>query len=492
MTRGLLLALLLAGCATVDRAPPPALAVAQLPPAFALLDRERAATGGIADLLPAADSAYTTLIGVALASAPTLDEAVARIDAARAGARAARAEQLPLVSASGTVTRERLNQQQFGALPPGIVIDANRTTYNVGLDASWDVDLFGRLHASRRAALARLDAATADAAGVRLSLRTDIAGAVIDARALDAREAVARADIASAAALVAVTRVRAGAGIVPEFDLVRARSLEADARARLEPILSQRASVVGRLVTLTGLPALQVTAALTAPPGPALAAAPALSIPSVLLRARPDVAAAERRLAAADQEIASAAAERYPRLSITAALGLFTLGLGGLFDDRSLTGSVAAGLAGPLLDFGRVGARIDQRQAEAREAFAAYRRALFTALGDTEAALGALSATDRRAIELERQAAVDLDAAALARERYRRGLDTFLTVIDAERTAFASRANAIEARADASRARVTLYRAAGGEPAGQTLAGVLKTSAATARPVSGAPARRLG
>jgi outer membrane protein TolC len=185
----------------------------------------------------------------------------------------------------------------------------------------------------------------------------------------------------------------------------------------------------------------------------------------VLLRSRPDVAAAERRLAAADQEIAAAAAERYPRLSITAALGLFTLGLSNLFDDRALTGSVAAGLAGPLIDFGRVGARIDQRQAEAREAFAAYRRVVFTALGETEAALGALSAVDRRALALERQAAVDLDAAKLSRERYRRGLDTFLTVIDAERTAFSSRANAIEARAEVARSRVALYRAIGGAPA---------------------------
>jgi outer membrane protein TolC len=184
----------------------------------------------------------------------------------------------------------------------------------------------------------------------------------------------------------------------------------------------------------------------------------------VLLRARPDVAAAERRLAAADQQIAAAAAERYPRLSITGALGLFTLGLSNLFDEQSLTGSVGAGLAGPLLDFGRVGARIEQRQAEAREAFAEYRRALFTALGDTEAALATLAAVDRRAIALDQQAAIDVDAAGLARERYRRGLDTFLTVVDAERTAFASRGAAIEARADASRARVTLFRAIGGTP----------------------------
>jgi NodT family efflux transporter outer membrane factor (OMF) lipoprotein len=368
------------------------------------------------------------------------------------------------VTTSGSAARERINQQQFGgALPPGVAIDANRTTYNLGVNGSWDADLFGRLRASRRAAAARLDAADADAAGVRLGLRADVARAVVDARALDARERVALQDLASASELVAVTEVRARAGLAPEFDLVRARSLAADARARLEPIRSQRAAVLGQLVKLTGLPGQAVAALLARPAAPGSAASPELSVPSVLLRARPDVAAAERRLAAADGEIAAAAADRYPRLSITAALGLFALGLGDLFDDDALTASVGAGLAGPLFDFGRVGARIDLRRAEAREAFAAYRRALFTALGDTEAALGAVAAADRRVAAVDQQAAIDEDAARLARERYRRGLDSFLTVIDAERTSFASRANAVETHADAARARVALYRAIGGD-----------------------------
>lgn len=465
MTRALpLIGLLLAGCATVERAPSVGSADAALPVAFALLDQDRVAAGAVPDLLPRSDPAYTALAARAMTTAPTLAEAVARIDAARAGVRATRAEQLPALSGSATVTRERLNQQQFGALPPGVSIDPNRTTYNFGLNASWDADLFGRLRADRRAALARLNAADADAAGVRVALQADIARAIIDARTLDARETVARADLAAAIDLVAVTRARARAGITAEFDVVRAQSLEANARAKLEPILSQRAAVIGQLTTLTGMPAQEVQAVLQGSvPAPALAAVPVLAVPSTILRSRPDVAAAERRLAAADEEIAAAAAERYPRLSITSALSLFTLGLGDLFDDRSLTGSLGGGLAGPLLDFGRAGARIDQRQAEARGAFAAYRRALFTALGETEAALGALSATDRRAAALEQQGKIDREAAALARERYRRGLDTFLTVIDAERTAFSSRAEAIEARAEASRARVALYRAIGGE-----------------------------
>ncbi|WP_176472948.1 efflux transporter outer membrane subunit [Sphingomonas lenta] len=461
----LLTAFTLAACSTVERAPPASSAEAALPPSFALLDRERAGSGSLADLLPRQDPAFVELERRALTDAPTLLAALARIDAARAGVRGARAERFPNVQASGSVTRQRINPgAQFGGdLPPGVAIEPGQTQFRAGLDASFDADLFGRLRASERAARLRVDAADADAAGVRLALTGDIARTVVDARALDRREAVVRRDIASAEELVAVTRVRSRAGIAPEFDLVRAQSLEADARARLQPILSERAAVLGRLVTLTGLPTSEVQGQLAAPPGPGLTAVPALSVPSTLLRGRPDVAAAERRLAAADQEIAAAAADRFPRLTITAALGLFALTGGGLFSDDAIVGFVGPGLAGPLLDFGRVGARIDQRQAEAREAFANYRDALFTALGETEQALGQITAADARAVALERQAFLDRDAAGLARERYRRGLDTFLTVIDAERTANTSQANAIEARADASRTRVALYRAVGGE-----------------------------
>ena len=281
----LLLPLLLAGCATVERAPPPTRAEAGLPAGFVLLDRERAALGTLADLLPRADRAFIELDRRALANAPTLAAAAARIDAARAGLRAARAERLPNIGASSTVSRDRTNPSaQFGGnLPPGVAINPDQTRFNAGVDASFDPDLFGRLRSSQRAAAARLDAAGADAAGVRLSLRTDIARAVVDARTLDAREAVVERDLRSASDLVAVTRVRSAAGIAPEFDLVRARSLEADALARLQPIRADRAAVVGRLVTLAALPAHEVQSLLAAPPAPNPTARPDLRIPSVLL-----------------------------------------------------------------------------------------------------------------------------------------------------------------------------------------------------------------
>jgi outer membrane protein TolC len=187
-----------------------------------------------------------------------------------------------------------------------------------------------------------------------------------------------------------------------------------------------------------------------------------LEAPSQVLRARPDVRSAEARLAAADAELAAAAAERYPRLTLSGALGIVALGLGGVFDEDALVGSLGGSVAGPLLDFGRIAARIDGAEAGAAEAFANYRGAVFRALGESEAALGAIRAGDERVRLLAEQANFDSDGVGLARERYRRGLDTFLTVIDAERSANASRSALVAARGEAQRARIALYRALGG------------------------------
>jgi NodT family efflux transporter outer membrane factor (OMF) lipoprotein len=458
---GLILSgLALSACATtVERAPQPASVV--LPDAFAMLNSEPPARGDIAALLPTGDGAFAALSTRALADAPTLDAALARIDAARASLRGAGAARLPNITGSAGASQSEGNAAQAGgSAPPGA--DFSRTRLDAGINASWEVDLFGRLRASERAASARLDAASADADGVRLALLSDIAEAIIDERTLSERASVIRADLTSAQELVAITQIRVRAGISPGFDLVRAQSLEADAQARLSPIAAERATIIGRLVTLTALPTAEVMAALAQPAGPVLDARPIPAAPSLVLRARPDVRAAEARLSATDADIAAAAAERYPRFTLSGALGLVALGFGGLFDEDALTGSLGGAIAGPLLDFGRIAARIEGSQANAREAFATYRGTLYRALGESEAAFGAIRAGDERVRLLTTQASLDADGIGLARERYRRGLDTFLTVIDAERSANASRTALAVARGTAQRARVALYRALGG------------------------------
>ncbi|WP_246263217.1 efflux transporter outer membrane subunit [Parasphingopyxis algicola] len=454
----------LAACATYQGARAPS--EVEIPDRFALVAGAVDAELPTETLLPFEDAAYGALLNDALTGAPDLQAALARIDAARAGARGAGAARLPNATAGGSVTRERTSAATFGGLPANIPFDTDRTIYSASVDASWDLDIFGRLRASERAALARLDAARADAAAVRIALAADIARAVIAYRAAEARLAVIEGDLAEARDLVRLTDVRSRAGIAPGFDLVRARSLEADALARRGPVETDRVSALATLATLTAQPVPAVLEALDAAPDDRTALAveiglPGLAVPSILLRQRPDVVAAENRLAAADAEIAAAAAAQFPSFSISGVLGLISLAFGDLFTDDAVVASLGASVSGPLLDFGRTAAEIDQREAEAAEAFADYRRQVFVALGDVERSLGSIAAADDRAEALGRQLVFDNDNVGLAAIRYRRGLADFLTVIDAQRAANTTRSAEILARADRALQRVALFRAIG-------------------------------
>jgi len=463
MKRALLLPLVLAGCSAV--APPTRIAV-ELPPAF-LLAPAPAPEGEAMDvlaLLPRDDPAFVRLNALAQADAPTLEAALARIDSVRATLRGARADRLPNITASGSITGLRIGAQQTGSLPPGISIVRDQILSQAGVQASYDFDLFGGLRASARAANARLDAAGADARAVRLALTGDLASAVVTWRALADQATVARGDLAQAGTLVEITGERVRVGVSSDADRVRAAGLASDARARLAVIEGQRAGVLGQVMTLTGRPAQEVQPILEQPvPEATLKLQPVNgAMPMDLLRNRPDIAAAEARLRAADAEIAAAAAQRFPQLTLSAVVGVAALAFGNLFDTAALTGSVGPAIAGPLLDFGRVGARIDTSKAAAREAFADYRRLTFTALGETEVAYGQARSADDRFAELARQVAFNEDAARLVEIRYRVGLENFVGVVDARRQAFASRQALVVAHADARTARIALFQALGG------------------------------
>jgi len=311
-------------------------------------------------------------------------------------------------------------------------------------------------------ALARIDAATAQAQGVRLALLAEIAASVTDWRVLDARAAAIEADAAAARQLAALAKVREDAGIAPGFDRIRAEANASASATRLAALDSERARLTGRLVTLTGQDAAAVRAALAAPaPALAPASAPA-ALPSDLLANRPDVAVAAANLAASDADLAAAARARFPRITLSGVIGLLAFDPGALFDD-SVVGSLTGGIAGPLLDFGRVAAQIDAAAADKRAAFAAYRGAVYQALGDAEAAYGVVTAADAEASLAVTQRDQLTRAAQIAETRYRAGLASFLEVLEARRAADSSGENAAAALGRAARARIVLWQALGGE-----------------------------
>jgi NodT family efflux transporter outer membrane factor (OMF) lipoprotein len=450
---------LLGGCASVG--PLPDAASVQLPVRYSYAP-EQAADVPLAALLPNSDAGFVKLAEQARINAPTLAAALARVDAARAGLDRAGANRKPNINSSNSIAVNRASGAQTA---PG----ADRDTFQIvgATTASWDIDLFGGLRASGRAAASRLDAAGADASAVRLALDCEIAVAVTDYRDAAARETIVQRDIADAKDLVRLTGIRAKAGIVPGFDVVRAESLLRDAQVRLAPFLADKANAVGRLVALTATGTDDVLAMLGTENGRGELPQLRGGVPSQLLRNRPDIQAAEYRLAAAKSDVAVAAAARFPKFSITGTLGLFALALGDVFDGSSSTASLGAGITGPLFDFGRIKADIKANEASAQEAFENYRGSVYQALGEVESAFAgytaARNASDAALARLE----TDRDALSIARERYRLGIADFLTVIDAQRTLNVARQASESNIAGKARAAITLYRVLGGTPQGQ-------------------------
>ena len=455
-----LLPLMLAGCVMH---PPPEIATPapELPESYFYRPESGAATE-LAALMPTGDPAYAALGGAALADSPSLAEATARIESARAGARGAGAARLPNITADGSVRRNRINTAQFGAAGQQGFIPAEQTSYGANVTASWDPDIFGQLKAQERAALARIDAASAQAQGVRIALLAEIAASVIDWRTLDARAAAIREDVAAAQTLAALAKVREDAGIATGFDRIRAEATASSSQMRLAALDSERARLIGRLVTLTGQDAASVRAALAAPASSLAPATAPAALPSDLLANRPDVAAAAASLAASDADLAAAARARFPRITLSGVIGLLAFDPEDFFND-SVVGTLTAAVAGPLLDFGRVGEGIDAAAADKRAAFAAYRGAVFQALGDAEAAYGTITAADaesRLAMDEHRQLT---RAASLAETRYKAGLASFLDVLEARRAADASGERAAAAMGRALRASIVLWQALGGD-----------------------------
>ncbi len=480
-----LLAVLLAGCAT--RAPRVETA---LPPTPASLQRFTAGPFGAA---PGAwwqtrlgDPGLRRLVDAALLNSPDLEAAAARIEQGRAELRAREAERRPNIGALASVAGSRAaTAEGFGGggdLPPGISIDRERVLARTGVDASYDLDLFGRLRADRRAAALRLDAATADAADVRLALVTDVARNYVSAAAADDRAAVARENVAAARDLLSVTRARVRAGLVAGIDEARAEGLLAEAAANLPLLEGERAARIAALTTLTGLSPAEIAPAVAAASPRLNLGPPAAGVPSEVVARRPDVAAAIARVAAADADTAAALARRYPSLSITGSIGLVFNLLGSVFAGDPFSLAAGPSLAGPLLDGGRNRAAVAGARARTAEAVANYRRAVLGAFGEVEQFVALAQARDRQRIALDRLAAANADTVSIARVQYRRGLADFLGVLDAQRELFRARDAAIQAAAAAADAELGLFRAVGGDlPVGAATSGAARPPAGTSR-----------
>jgi len=394
------------------------------------------------------DPLLTRLVGEA--SAGNLDLAVssARLTQAREALVQARAGLVPTVGASGGASRS--------------VGDGNdRTSFNLGADASWEVDLFGRIRRGVEAAGADAEGAYYDREALRTAIAGEVATNYIGARLTQERLAIARDSLAIADDNLQIAQWRVQAGLASSLDSEQARSARASTAASIPSLETSFASATYRLAVLTGRAPGALTADLMqAQPIPEGPEQIATGIPADTLRQRPDIRSAERSLAAATARVGVAEAQLYPGLRLSGSIGTAAFSLGGLFE--AITGSILGGIDQTLFDGGRLRSQLRSQQAATEGALATYRQSVLTALEDVENALVQLQSARQR----QEQFAIAFDAAnnsaILARIQYRSGLTDFQTLLAQERSLLSARDGLAGSRGDEAQALVQLYRALGG------------------------------
>ncbi len=340
---------------------------------------------------------------------------------------------------------------------------SSSSRFGASLDASWEIDLFGGQRSALDARSASAEASAADLGTVQVSLAAEVALAYIGLRSAQARLAIAEANLAGQQQTGQITRWRQQAGLADGLALTQAEAAVAQTSASLPPLQTALAQARHALAVLTGRPPAALDAVLsTAAPLPQPAATLALAGPADTLRQRPDVRAAEQRLAAAWATLAQADAALRPSLRLSGSLGLSALSLAGLGNGSAVAGALLAGVGLPVFDGGALRGQQRAQQAAVDQAQQAWRASVLAALQEVEDALVALANDSTRQQRLQVAAQAATSAATLAAQRYRSGLVDFQTVLDTQRSQLAAQDSLASASADRATDHVRLYKALGG------------------------------
>jgi multidrug efflux system outer membrane protein len=405
------------------------------------------------------DSVLDDLVARALQANHDVRIAVARIDQARSVLDDVRLDRFPTVTAGASVDKRSEVIPGFSDQPRTI------TQYRIGFDAFWEVDVFGRIRNQIRSAEATTESFQALADDVRVSVASEVARNYFELRGLQQRLAVAGRSLENQRETLRLTRVRRDAGIGEEQDVASAGARVAAIEASIPPIRSALAQREHRLAVLVAARPGELGADLAPRPYPVLAKALAIGEPNSLLRRRPDVRAAERRLAASTANEAVAAADLYPHITIGGLLGLLA-GRGNPFDVVDTRAwAVTPAMSWAAFDLGSARARLRGVEGVTRESVAEFEQVVLRALEETENALVAYREDQQRLVKLVEQARESSRAAAIARVRYREGAADFLALLDAERTELQAEDAVAEAEADVFTGVIAVYKALGGIPA---------------------------
>ena len=397
------------------------------------------------------DPQLTDLVTQALQAHTSVRAAQAALWQARAQLDVQNAGLAPRVGASASVQRGKSGG------------GSANSSFQVGLDASWEPDVWGGQRSAIAASQADARAAQANLANVQVSLAAEVAINYISLRSLQQRLAIARNNLASQQETLQISQWRLQAGLVTSLVTEQARAATAQTAAQIPALQASVAQSRHALALLTGQPPAALDDALAdARPVPQPADTLALAIPADTLRQRPDVRAAEQRFSAAWARVAQADAARYPDFRLSGSLGLRALTIGALSNGASVANSLLASISGALLDGGAARAQVRVQEASAEQVRLNYQATVLNALTEVEDALVALRGDRERLVQLRSAADAANNAALLANDRYNSGLIDFQTVLETQRTLLSTQDSVASTAASLSANHVRLYKALGG------------------------------
>ena len=402
------------------------------------------------------------LIEQANAGSFTLASAEARYRQTEAAIGAARAQLFPTLGVNAGATRSGGGTSGSVAVDSSgnAVAGGNATRYNIALNAGWEPDLWGRVRRQVEAARATSEASQADLEAARLSLDAQLATAYFQLRTTDAQIVLIGDTVKAFETNYQLTKNRYAAGVAGRVDVVQAESQLKSAQADAIDLRATRAQLEHAIAVLTGKPPADVTVAPvkldfhlpSIPPG----------LPSTLLQRRPDIAAAERRVAAANAQIGVAQAAYYPNITLNGSVGRSTSSISKLFSVSNPTWSLGLGLAETLLDFGARHSQVEQARAAYDETVATYRQTVLTSMQDVEDNLAALHwLADETKVQQEATQAAR-ESVALTVNQYKAGTVSFLNVALVQATQLNAERSLVTLLGRRVAASVALIRAIGG------------------------------
>ena len=387
--------------------------------------------------------------------------AEARVRGARAARTEAAFDLAPTVTFAAGYTRQRLAGASFpiggsGAFPDQDIWDG-------GFDASWELDLFGRVRHNVQAQGALLGATEQDLRNVQISLSAELARAYFDLRGAQEQLAVAVKNAENQRRTLDLTRDRLQAGRGTAFDTERAQAQLSFTLASIPTFEAQVRQAQYQIGVLVGRSPSAVAAELETPALlPDFPEVGEISTPDSVIRQRPDVAAAERQLAVERALVGAAKADYLPRITVGGSAGYSSAEFDALGDRGTFRYAVGPVLSWPALNLGRIKARVDQSRAREREAQAQYDQTVLLAVQEIESSLVRYRTARGRVGRIRDAAAASERAAELARLRFTGGVADFLQVLDAERTQLEAQSQLVQSRTEAATAYAALYKALGG------------------------------